>query len=137
MFRFVNSYHKNGHKIAKVDPLQLNEYFNNLKFDEFDPKTYGLNINDNKQYPIRGILFNSAKTSMTLIEINRYLKNVYSDKISIEFDFIDNEEEKLWLVKEFERIRTTDLEIKTKKELLQNLIKSEVFFLTVFTSFFF
>ncbi len=128
MHRFVNAYHKNGHRISKIDPLKLNESFKNLQLNELDPKTYDLNINDSQLYPITGILFGSAKSSMTVKEINSYLNNVYSNNISIEFDFIESEEEKLWLAKEFEKITTTDLDIENKKEILQTLIKSEVIF---------
>ena len=96
-----------------------------------DPRTYNLNLNDNKLYPVKGLLFNCSKDLMTIKEISSYLKNAYSNNISIEFDFIENEEERLWLTKEFETLGTSDIEVKEKNELLQALIKSEVLYLYI------
>ena len=127
LHRFVDAYRKSGHKQAKLDPLNQEE---NIKLDELDPNTYGRDSQGIKLYNTSGILFNNlSESSMTIEQIETYLKDIYSNNISFEFDFIQNEEEKLWLTKEFEKLRFVDLEAKIKTEILVLLAKSEVFYL--------
>jgi 2-oxoglutarate dehydrogenase complex dehydrogenase (E1) component-like enzyme len=129
LFRFVNSYRQNGFRVANLDPL--NQEKQSVELQALDPKTYGLDLKDEKLYDTTGIIFNSSNQRMTIKQIEDYLKDTYSSNLTIEFDYIQNEEEKLWISKEFEKLKTLNLESKTKIELLKLLSKSEVKFITL------
>jgi len=122
LYRFIKAYHQHGHKTADINPLSLNKQNNDLT--ELSPISYGLS--DDVLYSTEGLLF-SSKSFMGLDEIESYLKNIYSNKMSIEFDFLSSEEEKLWINREFEKMQNEDLNSNVKIELAKLLLKSQAF----------
>ena len=83
LYRFIKAYHQNGHKLGDINPLSTNEA---AEHSELTPEYYDLQ-RDAAVYATQGLL-NSQSSSMTLTEIESYLKNTYSDKMTVEFDFL-------------------------------------------------
>lgn len=119
LYRFIKAYHQHGHQQALTNPIDNKT----VNLNELNPSNYGLN-NENV-YSTEGLLF-SQYSNMNLDEIETYLKNAYSDKMSIEFDFITSEEEKLWIAREFEVIQLKELDKNVKIEIAKLLLKSQV-----------
>lgn len=124
LYRFIHAYRQYGYKISQLDPL--NHQNNSNKISELDPATYGLERNSNS-YPVDCLIHASDSLYLTIDEIENYLKNIYSKKISIEFDFISSPEEKLWIEKKFEEHLLKPIENNTRLNILDILIKSQVF----------
>jgi 2-oxoglutarate dehydrogenase complex dehydrogenase (E1) component-like enzyme len=122
--RFIEAYHQYGVKLARLDPLELNPVSNNLPV-ELNPATYGLNASTTAS--TEGLLFGAVGSQSTSIgEIEAYLQRTYSSNMAIEFSFINNEEEKLWIAKEFEAMSATQVPSNDKIEMLKLLINSQV-----------
>lgn len=118
LYRFIKAYHQHGHKQADINPLYSRP---ETTLAELDPATYGLT---NDTYSTQGLLF-VPRSNMNLNEVESYLKSVYSDKMSIEFEHILSEEEKLWISREFEQIQAKQLDKEIKLELAKLLLKSQ------------
>ena len=95
LYRFIKSYQEYGYKRSQLDPLNTKTE-NELSLSELEPEFYGLLRNDNR-YSVEGLL--NCNATMTIEEIEKYLKKVYSQHITIEFEFLQREEEKLWLAR--------------------------------------
>jgi 2-oxoglutarate dehydrogenase complex dehydrogenase (E1) component-like enzyme len=122
--RFISAWRRDGHKIARLDPLKFDS--NLAKLDDLRPENYGLS---QKSYDIAGLLHtpnSSTVTQMTLEEIETYLSKTYSSHIAVEFDFIKSGEEKLWIAREFEHLSRAEVDENVKVELLDLLLKSQV-----------
>ncbi|RNA23119.1 putative 2-oxoglutarate dehydrogenase E1 component DHKTD1 mitochondrial [Brachionus plicatilis] len=124
LYRFINAYRQHGYRIAKLDPL--NQQNNNNKLSELDPATYGLE-RDSTTYPIQDLIHASDSGKLTIDEVENYLKTIYSDKISIEFEFITCPEEKLWIEQKFEEHLSRPIETQTRLDILDLLMKSQAF----------
>ncbi len=125
LYRFVKAYHQHGHKAAAINPLFTHA---NVNLAELSPTLYGLN-DTAAEYPTEGILFSASGSHsgrMTLNEIESYLKQCYSSEMSIEFEHLYSEEEKLWLSREFELLQNKQLDSNVKIELAKILLKSQV-----------
>jgi 2-oxoglutarate dehydrogenase complex dehydrogenase (E1) component-like enzyme len=96
LYRFIKSYQEHGYKIANLNPLKTST--NEINITELEPEFYGLSRNDTK-YSVDGLLNANGSASMTVNEIENYLKKIYSQQITIEFEFLQSEEEKLWLAR--------------------------------------
>lgn len=94
LFRFIKAYQEYGYKLANLDPLKQSA---NQALSELDPGYYGIS-RDSVKHSVEGLL-NSKSTSMSVDEIESYLKGVYSSNMAIEFEHITNEEEKFWIAR--------------------------------------
>ena len=121
--RFIDAYQQQGVKRANLDPLGLQNNSSNETLKELDPATYGLD--KNSSYSTEGFLFSNEK-SMSLSQIETYLNKVYSSNMSIEFSFINDQEEKLWIAKEFEAVSAKQVQVQAKKDMLKILMNSQV-----------
>lgn len=120
LYNYIKAYHEYGVRLAKLNPLEAED----VKMPvELNPETYGLRTNSS--YSTEGFLFNDQKT-MSLTEIEQYLQSIYSSHMAIEFSFIDNEEEKLWIAREFEKLNGLQISNETRVDLLKLLVKSQV-----------
>lgn len=126
LYRFISAYRQYGYKNAQVNPLDQYLNYENYAF-ELDPTTYGL-TRDSTAYSTQGLIHAAGADQMTIDQIENYLKNTYADKACIEFDFLSSLEEKLWIEKRFEEIQRTSIEDKTRIEILNLLLKSQVNF---------
>jgi probable 2-oxoglutarate dehydrogenase E1 component DHKTD1 len=121
LYRFIKAYRQYGFKIGDINPLK-SEKVHNMPL-ELDPIRYGLDRSS--QYSTNGLLSGGGFKSLN--EIESYLKDIYSKNITIEFDHILNEEEKLWISKEFEAVSNQQLDSKVKVNVLKLLLKSQAF----------
>ena len=120
LYRYVKAYHQHGHKAAAINPLNTNT----VEVDELRPDAYVLS--HEVDYATEGILFSNSNGSMKLNEIETYLKRCYSSQMSIEFEHLSTEEEKLWLNREFEQLQSSQLDDSVRIELAKLLLKSQV-----------
>ena len=127
LYRFIEAYRQHGHRLGHINPLELADTTNSGdKLFELNPAYYGLH-KDSDTFATDGLLFNTGE-SMTIEQIEQYLQDMYASKMTIEFDFIKNEEEKHWIAKHFEAVQHASLETSDKCEILKLLLKSQVKF---------
>lgn len=122
LYRFIKAYRQYGYKIGEINPLEF-EKTTSLP-NELNPLRYGLDRS--LSYSTKGLLFNSFDEPKNLNEIESSLREIYSKNITIEFDHISNEEEKLWIAREFEKMSSGKLNSKNRIEILKLLLKSQV-----------
>lgn len=121
LYRFIRAYQENGFKMGRVNPLGNHE----TKVDELELKNFGLNSNGSQQFQVDNLLFSTSKSSMTIDEIESYLREIYANKMTIEFDFIQNEEEKLWIATQFEKLQREPISATNQLESLKLMLKSQ------------
>ena len=97
LYRFIKSYQEHGYKKSTLDPLNQQKNEQEQVLSELDPTFYGLTRGDANKYSVEGLL--NANSSMTVEDLENYLKKVYSNSMTIEFEFLQSEEEKLWIAK--------------------------------------
>jgi probable 2-oxoglutarate dehydrogenase E1 component DHKTD1 len=121
LHRFIRAYQESGFKMGRVNPLGDHV----VKLDELDLKNFGLSSNASTEFPVDNLLFSASKGSMTIQEIETYLREVYANKMTIEFDFIQNEEEKLWIAAQFEKLQREPISATNQLESLKLMLKSQ------------
>lgn len=143
---YINYVRKHGHKIANTNPLNFGLISKNdespiLKDEKFDPQSWCLSsIEKIEEFPIdNSSTFNeSLLIKNVLIEdLKNYLDKNYLGKTGVEFDHIDNEEEKKWLYESYERLMSdvTNLELVNSFKLLYPADLFEKFLHTKFPTF--
>lgn len=119
----IRAFRARGHLLADLDPLQLKE-----KEDqpELSPSHYGFSASDyNRKIYVGGVL---GLEYATLDEVLKALKQIYCDKIGVEFLHIVDPVEKAWIQRRIEEPRNkTDFTPEGRKAILQRLIAGEVF----------
>ncbi len=119
----IRVYRVRGHMLADLDPLGLKE--KNM-LAELDPAHYGFEANDYE----RPIFLNGSLgfDYATLTEIMAALKQIYCDKIGLEFMHLTCAQEKQWLQHRIEEPRNrTDFTANGKRAILQRLTAAEGF----------
>ncbi|EGG18743.1 oxoglutarate dehydrogenase [Cavenderia fasciculata] len=119
---FVNGYRANGHLKANIDPLARME---RLTPKSLSASTYGLETAD--KLTVKGVLNALDNKDMTVTEIQQYLERVYCGDMTVQFEHIESEDEKLWLYNQFEQLQQQDFTTQEKVNILKQLVKSEVF----------
>lgn len=122
--KLVNAYRKLGHYIAKTDPLQYNTKVNikelSLSFYEIKKE----DLNKKVKYNI----FSYQKDYKSYNDLYIFLNQTYCSSVGFEYMHLYHENEKIWLQKyiesKFYSYKTSE---KTKKNILQGLIKSKMF----------
>ena len=101
---FIQNYYDNGHKHAFLDPLDMS---NNLKKSEsFDPEFWQLSEIE----PIEGFPLDYRLNSdyynywATVGELRDHLDKLYTGSVGVEFSHVENEDERLWLHHNYERL---------------------------------
>lgn len=77
-------------------------------------------------YSLYGIL-NTGKGTATTSEIIQQLEKLYCSSIGVEFMHIESSEEREWFIKEYETIVAEEVDSYTKKEIAEEMIKSQNF----------
>jgi len=112
------AYKRFGHLAAHLDPLDLTP---RVRVAEIDPLTHGIEASDlDKEVKFRG---NKAKVS----EVISYLEFVYANKLGCEFEYISNQEQKDWLLREVENAAFTPLSKEEKNKVLKEVVRTERF----------
>lgn len=125
--RYIAAIRRHGHLDADIFAVGK-ELFKTSDAPELDPKTYGLTDEDLKGIPAELVWEGNNPNVETAYDVVQWLREKYTGKISFEFDHIQNEEERNWLIERIEsgsfEIKLSDLE---KKKLLERLINVETF----------
>jgi 2-oxoglutarate dehydrogenase complex dehydrogenase (E1) component-like enzyme len=102
---FINYYRKNSHKFSNTDPLGIKNTETSLNFL---PEFWGLSeLEKIEDFPLDE---SSTYTNEIINELNtikdlhEFLKRNYLSSTGVEFEHIENEEEKLWLYENYEKL---------------------------------
>ena len=119
----IRAYRVRGHLIANLDPLGIE---GQKHHPELDPATYGFADSDyDRRFFIDGVL---GRESATLREILETLKQVYCDRIGVEFMHIQHPDEKSWLQRRVENsLNRTVFAPERKLDILRALDRAEGF----------
>ncbi|KAF8764651.1 putative 2-oxoglutarate dehydrogenase E1 like protein [Argiope bruennichi] len=121
VYQVTEAFRNNGYRIANLNPLGEPK---NIYLSSLDPLNYGLESNE--RISLSGIL-HSNETETNSEDFFLMLKRIYCDKIGIEFQHL-HENEKEWLAREFEKIQLEHtMSCQEKKDLINELIKSQIF----------
>lgn len=121
-YRLVSAYREHAHKKANINPISIKEP---RRVPELDFRRYGLEEND--VFNFSGILFGS-KQEGTIGEAIAFLEKVYADKISCEFSYLEEEEEREWFASRMEStVVGESLSNEEKTNLATELLRSEAF----------
>ena len=121
VLRLINYYRVRGHQAARLDPLGLVPI---PKIPDLDPAFHGLTDADLDVEFNTGSL--AAADRMTLREIIRLLKAVYTDTIGAEYMYITETAQKRWIQKRLESVAfEPKLTLERKKEVLLQLTAAE------------
>lgn len=125
--KYIAAIRRHGHLDADIFAVGK-ELFKTSDAPELDPKTYGLTEEDLKGIPAELVWEGNNPNVETAYDVVQWLREKYTGKISFEFDHIQNEEERNWLIERIEsgsfEVKLSDLE---KKKLLERLINVETF----------
>ena len=112
----IRAYRINGHLLAKLDPLYLQDQNNH---PELAPKTYGF-ADDDWDRPIF-IDYVLGMESATLRQIMEIVKETYCGSIGIEFMHVQDPAQKAWIQERIESIRNATEFTKEVKRLYTNV----------------
>ncbi len=119
----IRAYRMRGHAVANLDPLHLHEP---AYQPELDPKTYGFEDRDMDR-PIF-INYYLGLESASMREIARICQETYCGSIGVEFQHIQNPEEKSWIQERIEGIRNrTEFTDLGKRTILERLTQADIF----------
>ncbi|KAG8176487.1 hypothetical protein JTE90_017542 [Oedothorax gibbosus] len=123
VYILTEAFRNHGYKIANINPLikPTSSYLPIL-----DPLNYDLKIDDSTKVSLDGII-KSTQSETTIENLIQTLNKIYCDKISLEIQHLE-ENEKAWISSEFEKIQLeSNLSNEERKNLAQELLKSQVF----------
>lgn len=116
----IQAYRKDGHYAAQTDPLKLATPINRsdlaLSFYDLTPSDL------EHQFSIPDFY---AGQKMSLKAILQTLKTVYSSSIGIEYLYIADAQERLWIQNQFEQTQPQTFSTAEKKRILQKLTAAE------------
>ena len=118
----INAYRRYGHLIADIDPLNINKI---NKINEVEPKFHSINQED-----LSKIVDLSNDTSFGKIKISELinkLQAIYSSKITCQFDYIANNEEKSWLENNLSNKLSQNLSKEEKITILDQIVRATKF----------
>jgi 2-oxoglutarate dehydrogenase complex dehydrogenase (E1) component-like enzyme len=119
---FINYFRKNSHKFANIDPLGMKSTETTF---HFLPEFWGLSeLEKIEDFPLDE---SSTYTNeiinelITIKDLHVFLNRNYLSSTGVEFHHIDNEEEKLWLYENYEKLckeNTSNMELQNSFKLL-------------------
>jgi probable 2-oxoglutarate dehydrogenase E1 component DHKTD1 len=88
---------------------------------QLDPGRYGLT--DSQIFDLKGIL--DAENVNQLNKLKHKLDQIYCGNVGAEFSYVQSEEEKDWLVENFENTQSQTIDEGTKKKIAELLLQSQ------------
>ena len=124
---FISNYKKRGHLFASLDPLGLAN--NTQKDQSFSPDHWQISEIENiEAFPFDYRLNPDYKYYCgTVGELKKHLDYLYTGSVGVEFEHIQNEEERIWLYNNYEKVMKEDISKAEKMTLLSYLIRAEEF----------
>jgi 2-oxoglutarate dehydrogenase E1 component len=121
VLRLIEAYRLRGHRLARLDPLELTEP---QPLPELDPAFHGLGQSDDDTvFATAGF---GGGDRMSFREIRAQLERVYGGTIAAELGHITNTDERLWLQRRFEAAASGGrLEAAERRHLLEKLTAAE------------
>ncbi|XP_050294186.1 probable 2-oxoglutarate dehydrogenase E1 component DHKTD1 homolog, mitochondrial isoform X2 [Anthonomus grandis grandis] len=126
LYRLVTAYRQHGHKLANVDPISLLDDISHNEGTELNIARYGF-TDPSEQIDLPAGIVNMPKDKVSISELVEFLSQTYCNYTSIEYQYIENEEEREWLSQEYEHLSTQELEKNVKITLAKELLRSEEF----------
>ena len=122
--QYIDAIRRFGHLEADIYAVGGWDEKTNL----LDPDTYHLTDEDLKEIPATWLWEKAPANLETGLDVVQFLRKKYTGKISFEYDHVNNDEERKWLLNRIEsgefELNLTDIE---KKQLLERLINVEGF----------
>jgi 2-oxoglutarate dehydrogenase E1 component len=123
--KLVEAIRRFGHLEADIYPVGLHK---NRNSNLVQPDTYGLSEDDLKQMPASWLWEKAPNHVENGLDVLHELKKYYSGTITFEYDHINNEAERAWLLDLIETGKARlDLSDEDKKQLLGRLVDVEGF----------
>ncbi len=121
--KLVRAYRSHGHMISDLDPLGMKEIGT---FPELEPSHYGFSAADlDRPVYVGGVL---GLETVSISQLVRTLKQIYCDKIGVEYMHLTMQEEIDWVQARIEEPRNkTDFTVEGKKAILRRMIAAEGF----------
>ncbi len=119
----IRAYRSNGHLLAKLDPLALEEPD---LHPELDPSNYGFGDGDwERPIFIDNVL---GLETATLTEIIERLRQTYCGTIGVEFMHVQDPKQKAWIQERIESINNqTDFTLRGKSAIYERLVDADEF----------
>jgi len=122
--KLVEAIRRYGHLEADIYPIGKETDGTKL----VKPETYGLSEDDLRDIPASWLWEYAPQGVDNGYDVVRYLKDIYTGTISFEFDHVNNDEERKWLLEHIEAGKYhADLSADEKKQLLDRLAHVEGF----------
>ncbi|WLV25475.1 2-oxoglutarate dehydrogenase E1 component [Aciduricibacillus chroicocephali] len=125
VIELIEAIRRYGHLEAEIYPIDFSKAGHSPLID---PKTYGLTKEDLRNMPISWLRDKYPKELQNGEDLIQYLRKCYTGKISFEYDHVNNDLERRWLLEHIEskrlKVQLTDEE---KKKLLKRLEDVEGF----------
>ena len=124
---FIQNYRQNGHIYSKLDPLGLSNTENTDS--AFDLDYWQLSEIE----PIEGFPLDYRYNSYykdkigTVSELKEYLDQLYSQTVGVEFEHVENENERLWLYENYEKVMGEHMSKAEKMTMLTQILRAELF----------
>ncbi|SES68010.1 2-oxoglutarate dehydrogenase E1 component [Oceanobacillus limi] len=123
--KLVEAIRRFGHLEADIYPVGLQK---ERTSELVDPKTYGLSDEDLKAIPASWLWENAPSGVDHGLDVVKELKKFYTGTITYEYDHVNNEEERTWLLNTIESGQAyLNLTVEEKKQLLGRLAQVEGF----------
>lgn len=107
---YINYFRKNSHKYASIDPLIINS---KKQSNGFSPEYWGLSeLEKIEDFPLdeSSTYTDEITNNLTTVQdLESFLKKLYLSNVGVEFEYLNNEEEKLWLYQNYENIMSQDI----------------------------
>lgn len=122
-FQLINAYRRVGHFNASLDPLSLHKPMGSV---ELKPDAYGFTEKDLD----RPIFFGKVTEHFlpgeihTLREVITALKKIYCRSVAWEYMYLQDKEQRQWLMQKIEQNHGQNLTVDDKKKILQNLVNA-------------
>lgn len=114
----INAYRTRGHLLANLDPLKQVKN----TYQDLDLHYYGLNIWDlDKKFTVSFL-----QKPTPLKDILKLLNNSYCNRMSIEYMYIDDHNQRIWIQNQVEQ-SFANIDENSKKNILWSLLQAEMF----------
>lgn len=121
VLRLINYHRVRGHQVANLDPLGLSP---RMQVPDLDPGFHGLSDADMDTEFSTGTL--AVDDRMTLRDILRVLRSVYTETIGAEYMYLTETAEKRWIQQRLEGDAfAPKISVDRKKEVFQQLVAAE------------
>ncbi|XP_046685688.1 probable 2-oxoglutarate dehydrogenase E1 component DHKTD1 homolog, mitochondrial isoform X1 [Homalodisca vitripennis] len=122
LYQLISAYREHGHKRADINPVDFTR--KPREVPELDPSRYGL-TND-RTYSFEGLLSTTQRKG-SLSEAIEFLNQVYCGSIGGEFEYLQEEEERVWFANRLEELKNEPVNKDFEKMLALEMLKCQAF----------